>query len=170
MAISSSSREPKWCNSIRWLVPTAAATSRSDRSPMPPLANSSTSLSSSCRRGLRSGLRTIGTVQLLRPGLESLGFEFEDTLGLLDHHPPDQRAEHTMLLELLAYQGAATGLGDDVVTSAHVHTGGALHPGPGQARVDLGHLADQLGHAGLFDREPFADSQIGTVAPAQCGD
>ena len=41
IAISRSSREPKWCNSIRWLVPTAAATSRSDRSPMPPAANSS---------------------------------------------------------------------------------------------------------------------------------
>src|ERR1700743_643496 len=170
MAISSSSREPKWCNSIRWLVPPAGATSRSDRSPTPPPGNSSTSLSSSCRRGLRSGLRTIGTVQLLRPGLESLGFEFEETLGLLDHHPSDQRAEHTTLLELLAYQGAAPGLGHDVLTTPHVHSRGALPPGPGQARVDLGHLPVQLGHAGLFDREPFADSQIGPVAPAQCGD
>src|ERR1700754_2792272 len=165
MAISSSSREPKWCNNIRWLVPTAAATSRSDRSPMPPLANSSTSLSSSCWRGPRSGLRTIGAVQLLRAGLESLGFEFEETPSLLDHHPPDQRAEHATLLELLAYQGAAIGLGDDMVTSAHVHAGGALHPGPGQARIALGYLPVQRGHAGLFDRESLADSQIGPVAP-----
>src|ERR1700722_7270273 len=152
---------------MRWLVPTAAATSRSDRSPMPPLANSSTSLSSSCRRRLWSGARTIGAVQLLSPGLEPLGFEFEEALGLLDHHPPDQGAEHATLLKLLAHQGAATGLGDDMVTSAHVHAGGALHPRPGQARVDLGHLPVQLRHAGLFDRESFADSQIGPIVPDQ---
>src|ERR1700735_3241279 len=134
---------------------------------MPPLANSSTSASSSCRRRLWSGVRTIGAVQLLRPGLESLGFEFEKTLGLLDHHPSDQRAEHATLLELLAHQGAAIWLGDDVVTSAHVHARGALHPRPGQARIDLGYLPVQLRHAGLLDRESFADSQIGPVVPDQ---
>src|ERR1700738_2686372 len=97
---------------------------------MPPLANSSKTASSSCRRRLRSGVRTIGAVQLLRPGLESLGFEFEKALGLLDHHPPDQGAEHATLLELLTHQGAATGLGDDMVAGAHGHTGRALDPRP----------------------------------------
>src|ERR1700721_3301464 len=109
IATSRSSRDPKWCNSIRWLVPTAAATSRRERSPTPPAANSSTSASSNCRRRSRSGVRTIGAAELLRPGLESLGLEFEETLGLLDHHPPAKGAEHTALFELLAHQRAAVG-------------------------------------------------------------
>src|SRR5271168_196343 len=162
-----SSRDPKWCNSIRWLVPTAAAMSRRERSPMPPAANSSTSASSNWRRRSRSGVRTIGTAELLRPGLESLGLEFEETLGLLDHHPPDKGAEHTALFELLAHQRAAVGLGDDIVARGDQHARGALHPCPGRAVVDLGDLPDQLRHAGLLDREPFADSQIGSVLPDQ---
>src|ERR1700757_1726548 len=123
IARSRSSRDPKWCNSIRWLVPTAVATSRRDRSPMPPVANSSIRASSSSRRRARSGVRAIGAAELLRPGLESLGLEFEEALGLLDHQPPDQGAQHAALVELLAYQGAAAGLGDDIVASAPQHPG-----------------------------------------------
>src|SRR6516165_11274094 len=115
-ATNRSSRDPKWCNSIRWLVPTAPATSRSERSPMPPAANSSISASSSCRRRSRSGVRAIGAAELLRPGLEALGLQFEEALGLLDHQPPDKGAEYATLVELLAHQGAAAGLGDDKVT------------------------------------------------------
>src|SRR6516225_9620585 len=118
-----SSRDPKWCNSIRWLVPTAPATSRSERSPMPPSANSSISASSSCRRRSRSGVRTIGAAELLRPGLEALGLQFEKALGLLGHQPPDEGAEDTALVELLAHQRAAARLGGDVVASADQHAG-----------------------------------------------
>src|SRR5277367_5642666 len=158
-----SSRDPKWCNSIRWLVPTAAAMSRRERSPTPPAANSSTSASSNCRRRSRSGVRAIGAAELLRPGLESVGLQFEEALGLLDHQPPDEGTEYATLVELLAHQGAAVGLGDDPVPSAHPHAGRPLHPRPGRARVDFGDLPDELRHAGLLDGEPFADGQTGAI-------
>jgi len=45
-------------------------------------------------------VRTIGAAELLGPGLESLGLEFEETPGLLGHHPPDQGAEHTALFDV----------------------------------------------------------------------
>src|SRR5262249_41628774 len=151
------------CNSIRWLVPTAPATSRNERSPTPLAANSATSASSSSRRRSRSGVRAIGAAELLRPGLETLGLLLEEALGLVDHQPSDQGAEHAALFESLAHQGAVTGLGDDPVASGHVYAGGALHPGPGRTRVELGDLPDQLLHAGLLDREPLADVQTGSV-------
>src|ERR1700756_810891 len=163
IATSRSSRDPKWCNSIRWLVPTAVATSRSDRSPMPPVANSSIRASSSSRRRARSGVRAIGAAELFRPGLESLGLEFEEALGLLDHQPPDEGAQYAALVELLAYQGSAVGLGDDVVAGAHQHARRALHPRPGRARLDLGDRPDQLRHAGLLDGETPADGEGGRV-------
>src|ERR1700738_3065156 len=137
---------------MRWLVPTAAATSRSERSPMPFAANSSISASRSCRRRSRSGVRSIGAAELLRPGFESLGLEFEEAFGLLDHQPSDQGAEGAALIELLAHQGAAAGFGADVVTSTHQDAGRPLHPRPGRARFDLSDLPDQLRHAGLLDR------------------
>src|SRR6202012_5595134 len=165
MAISRSSREPKWCNSIRWLVPTAAATSRSERSPIPPLANSSNSASSSCRRRVRSGVRAIGAAELLRPGLEALSLLLQEAPGLADHQPAHQRAEEAALVEFLAYQGAATGPSGHIVASADVHAGGALHPGPRRSWLDVGDLPGQLGHAGLFDREASADGKGRTVPP-----
>src|ERR1700733_2847720 len=117
MATSRSSRDPKWCNSIRWLVPTAAATSRNDRSPMPPAANSSKSASSSSRRRARSGVRAIGAADPLRPGLEAPGLHVKEALRLLEHQPRDERAEHTGLVEFLADQGAAAGEGGDEMAS-----------------------------------------------------
>src|SRR6516162_2801749 len=134
---------------------------------MPPAANSSISASSSCRRRSRSGVRAIGAAELLRPGLEALGLQFEEALGLLDHQPSDKGAEYTALVELLAHQGAAAGSGDDIVASADQHAGRALHPGPGRARVDLGGPPDQLLHAGLLDREPSADGEGRSVQPDQ---
>src|SRR5271166_6301819 len=142
IASSRSSREPKWCNSIRWLVPTAAATSRSERSPMPPAANSSKSASSSCRRRSVSGVRTIGAAELLRPGLEALGLLLKEALGLLEHQAPDECAECAALVEFMAHQGAAAREGGDEVASRRQRAGGALHPNPRRARVELGDLPD----------------------------
>src|SRR6202008_2390511 len=61
----------------------------------------------------------------------------------------------------------AAGLGDDIVASAHQHAGRALHPRPGRAWVDLGDLPHELRHAGLLDREPFADGEGGSVQTDQ---
>src|SRR5689334_25095036 len=111
---------------------------------MPPVANSATSASRSCPRRWVSGVRAIGATELLGASLEALTLQVEEALGLRDHQPPDQGAEYTALVEALAHQGAAAGLRDDIVASAHPHARGALHPGPRLARVDLGDLPDQL--------------------------
>ena len=72
MASRSSSRDPKWCNSIRWLVPTASATSRRERSPMPPSAKASMSASSSCRRARRQVVEPRScSLRALRPWASS---------------------------------------------------------------------------------------------------
>ena len=110
-------------------------------------------------------MRAIGSTELLRPGLESLGLEFEEALGLLDHQPPDESAERAALVELLAHQGATARLGDDIVPGGHQRAGRALHPGPGRARVDIGDRPNQLRHAGLLDREPSSDSEGGPSRP-----
>src|ERR1700761_8305584 len=159
MATSRSSLDPKWCNSIRWLVPTAAATSRSERSPTPPAANSSKTASRSCRRRCRSGVRAIGAAELLGAGLEALGLQREEALGLLGHQPTGQGTQHARLVELLFHQGAAAGLCDDVVIRGDEYAGGALYPRPGRARLERGDLPDEFLHAGLLDGEPPADSK-----------
>ena len=100
-------REPKWCSSMRWLVPTAAATSRSDRSPMPPAANSSTTASSSSWRRSRSGGRAIEVAQLLASGLEALGLQFEVAPRHPAHEQAHQGTDGTALVELLTNPGAA---------------------------------------------------------------
>ena len=107
MASSSSLREPKWCSSIRWLVPTAAATSRSDRSPMPRTANSSTTASSSSWRRSRSGGRAIEVVQALASALQTRGLQFQITPGHPAHEQPDQRSDRPALVDLLTNSGAA---------------------------------------------------------------
>src|SRR5947209_11015397 len=169
MATSKSSREPKWCNNIRWLVPTAAATSRNERSPTPPVANSSTRASSSCRRRSRSGVRATGAAQLLRPGLQALGLHIEVALGHRDHQPPHERTEHAGLLEPLAHQCAPARLGDDLMVGPRQGAGGALLPRPGRAGLDLGYSPYEPAHAGLLDREPFPDGQARPVQWAERG-
>src|SRR6478672_10994307 len=115
---------------MRWLVPTAAATSRSDRSPMPPTANSSTTASSSSWRRSRSRGRAIEVMQMLASALETLGLQFE----IAPCHPAHEQADHgtdgTTLIDLLTNAGAVRGDGSDVVAGHRQPAGRALHPGP----------------------------------------
>src|SRR5262249_11030525 len=143
---------------MRWLVPTAAATSRSDRSPMPRTATSFTTASSSSWRRARSGARAIDA-PLLTSGLEARRLQFEVARCHSTHQQPHDRAERPALVELLPNLGSPVRLLDDVM-AGHGHPAGrALYPCPGRTRCQLGDLPDQLRHPRLLDLEPLADRE-----------
>src|SRR4051812_9939924 len=161
MASSSSSRDPKWWMSIRWLVPTAAAMSRSERPPIPPEANASIRSSSSSWRRRSSGRRGT-TPALLASSPQPLALEVEVTAGEPPHEHADHHADRAALLDALAHQCAAL-LAHDLVGRDRGAAGRVLAPLPRHARVDGGHLPDELGQARLLDREALPDGQPGTV-------
>src|SRR5258705_10080301 len=97
---------------MRWLVPTAAATSRSERSPMPRSAHSFTTASSSSWRRSRSGGRAIDG-PLLASGLEARRLQLEVALRHPAHEQPHRGANRPALIELLSNARAPVGFGDD---------------------------------------------------------
>src|SRR3954471_21215224 len=97
--------------SIRWLVPTASATSRSERPPIPPEAKASIRSSRSSWRRRSSGRRGT-TPALLAPSLQALALELEVTATEPPHEPSDHHADGATLLDALAHQ-RATLLGHD---------------------------------------------------------
>src|SRR5215207_5303136 len=99
---------------MRWLVPTAAAISRSERSPMPCAAHSFTTASSSSWRRSRSGGRAIG-VPLLASGLEAGRLELEIAPRHPAHEQTHQRADRPALVDLLPNSGALVGFRDDLM-------------------------------------------------------
>src|SRR3981189_916772 len=99
---------------MRWLVPTAVATSRSERSPMPFAAHSFTTASSSSWRRSRSGGRAIGAPPLAA-GLEAVRLQREVAPRHPAHEQTHQRTNRPALVELLSNAGAPVGFGDDFV-------------------------------------------------------
>src|ERR1700754_680051 len=140
---------------MRWLVPTAAATSRSDRSPIPRAATSFTTASSSSWRRSRSGARAIDA-PLLASGLETLCLQFEVAPCHSAHQHANDRAERPALVELLPNSGAPVRFLDDAMTRDGHPAGRALHPSPRRTRGQLGDLPHQLRHSRLLDLEPLA--------------
>src|SRR3981189_472496 len=100
---------------MRWLVPTAVATSRSERSPMPFAAHSFTTASSSSWRRSRSGGRAIGA-PLLTSCFEARRLQCEVAPRHPAHEQPHHGANRTALVELLSNPGAPVGFWDDVMT------------------------------------------------------
>src|SRR5204863_7978713 len=101
MARISSSREPKWCSSMRWLVPTSAATSRSDRPPIPPVAKAVISASSSSLRRRSSGGRGIGPRDVFAADLQALRLELQVAPREPPRHPAEDSADDAALLDPL---------------------------------------------------------------------
>src|SRR6478609_10218684 len=112
---------------MRWLVPTAAPTSRSDRSPMPCAATSiTTASSSSCRRS-RSAARAIDA-PLLASDLQARRLQFEVAPCHPTHQQAHDRADRPALVELLPNLGSPVRFLDDVM-AGHGHPAGrALYP------------------------------------------
>src|SRR5258705_5304147 len=110
-----------------WLVPTAAATSRSERSPMPFAATSCTTASSSSWRRSRSGGRAI-TAPLLASGLEAVRLQREVAPRHPAHEQTHQRTNRSALVELLSNPGAPVGFGDDFVAGHRQSAAGPLDP------------------------------------------
>src|SRR5215213_10210281 len=147
--------------SIRWLVPTASATSRSERPPIPPAAKASISSSRSSWRRRSSGRR--GTAPaLLASSLQALALELQVTAREPPHEHADHRADGAALLDALAHQRVAV-LDQDLVRRDGGGAGRMLAPLPGNARADVGDLPDELGQARLLDLEALPDGQAGTV-------
>src|ERR1700761_7555965 len=104
---------------MRWLVPTDAAMSRSDRSPMPRAAHSFTTASSSSWRRTRSGARATDA-PLLASGLEARCLQIQVAPGHSTHRQSYQRADRPALVELLSHLCALFGLRLDMV-ARHRH-------------------------------------------------
>src|SRR4051812_36302728 len=165
--MSSSSRERKWWSSIRWLVPTARATSRSDRPPTPPLAKASISASSSWRRRASSGGRGIAASRRLAARLEPLRLEVEVAKRHAPHEPADERAERAALVETLPHERSSVVGGHHVVRGERRRAGRVLAPRPRPAGVDRCDLPHEPGHAGLLDGEPASDCELAAVETAK---
>src|SRR4051795_3328746 len=91
---------------MRWLVPTSAATSGSDRPAIPPVAKAVISASSSSLRRRSSGGRGIGARDVLAAGLEPLGLELQVAPREPPGQPAERAADDAALLDPLAHQRA----------------------------------------------------------------
>ena len=138
IASSSSSRDPKWWRSMRWLVPTASATSRSDRPPIPPLANASMSgveqlLASPVVRRARHP-----AAPLLAARLEALRLEVEVALREAPHEHADGHADRPPLVDALADERAVGPCGTTSWEASVVPPGDRwrhVHETPGSTSV-----------------------------------
>src|SRR5947208_831066 len=99
--------------SMRWLVPTASATSRNDRPPIPSRANASMSASSSCFRRRSSGGGGIAPSQPLATRLEALPLEVEVAFREAQHEHADHHADRPPLLDALPDERALGSLRDN---------------------------------------------------------
>src|SRR3954453_623899 len=148
---------------MRWLVPTASAISRSDRSPIPPLANSVMSPSSSSARRWSSGGRGIRAT-LLDARLQAFALHLEVALGEPTNHQPDRDTDGAALFDSLA--------DDRAIPAGRQRVGGGggpaerlPPPGPRHTRLDCGHLPDELRHPRLPYLETAADRDLRPVQP-----
>src|SRR4051795_9310258 len=90
---------------MRWLVLTASAISRRDRSPTPPLANAVMSASSSSARRCSSGGRGIRAT-LLDARLQAFALHLQVSLGERTNHQGDHHTDRAALFDSLADDGA----------------------------------------------------------------
>src|SRR4051794_27829166 len=90
---------------MRWLVPTASATSRRERPPIPPRASSAISASSSSWRRCSSGGR--GTP--LAGRLQTLALEPQVLLREPQHEDADDETDRSALLDALLDQRGPVG-------------------------------------------------------------
>src|SRR4051812_47930626 len=90
---------------MRWLVPTASAISRRERSPIPPLASSAMSASRSSARRCWSGGRGI-RVTPLDARLQAFAFHHQAPLGKPTNHEAHHHTDRAALFDPLADDGA----------------------------------------------------------------
>src|SRR3954452_15820248 len=123
---------------MRWLVPTASAISRSDRSPIPPLANSVMSPSSSSARRWSSGGRGIRAT-LLDARLQAFALHLQVSLGEPTNHQGDHHTDRAALFDLLADDGAI-GVWRKLVRGGCGSPERLHPPRPRHTRLHCGHL------------------------------
>src|SRR3954447_17340058 len=166
-ATSSSSRDPKWCNRIRWLVPTSSAIARSGRLPMPPPAKASITASSSARR--RASSRGRGK-PVLAARLQALGLQRKVAAGQDPPQHTDERAHRSALIDPLPDQRALRAHRDDLVDSEGQPSRTALLPGPRRAVLEIRDRPHEPGQPGLLDGVALADGELRTVQRLDAGD
>src|SRR4051795_8462887 len=123
---------------MRWLVLTASAISRRDRSPTPPLANAVMSASSSSARRCSSGGRGIRAT-LLDARLQAFALHLQVSLGEPTDHHSDGDTDGAALFNSLADDRAIR------VRRKFVRSGGGSAerlppPRPRHTRLHCGHL------------------------------
>ena len=152
---------------MRWLVPTASATSRSDRPPIPPRAKASIRPFESCPGArvvvVAGGRHPRPTALHLAARLQALRLQLEVALGEPPHEGADRGRRPGLAGRCAGGRAWCRGLGDDLVRRQRGRPGRPLPPRPGDTGVDLGHLPHELGQARLLDLEALADLDAGAV-------